>query len=142
MQPELLRKHLGARGLKLTKERVAVVREIIAYRGHFEPEQLYARIRAAGIKASRASVYRTVNILVESGLVEKVTRSGKGTVYEYAEGSRHHDHMICSDCGAFIEFFSPEIEALQQKICRSHRFEGTSHSLEIRGHCRECRSVR
>jgi Fur family ferric uptake transcriptional regulator len=139
MEHHIFRNFLGEKGLKLTKERTAVLKEVFAFHGHFEPEQLYFRIKDSGIKASRASVYRTLTLLVESGLVEKVTRTGKGNVYEHTYGHRHHDHMICQGCGEFIEFFSEKLENIQEEICRENGFAGVSHILEIRGYCDKCK---
>jgi Fur family ferric uptake transcriptional regulator len=139
MEDHIFRNFLGEKGLKLTRERSAVLKEVFSFHGHFEPENLYFRIKDSGIKASRASVYRTLNLLVESGLVEKVSRSGKGNVYEHTYGHRHHDHMICDGCGEFFEFFSEKLENIQDEICRENGFTGVSHILEIRGYCNKCR---
>lgn len=117
------------------------MKEVFSFHGHFEPEHLYFRIKDSGLKASRASVYRTLNLLVESGLVEKVARQGKGNVYEHTYGHRHHDHMVCEKCGAIIEFYSERLENLQEEICRQNGFTGVSHILEIRGNCGRCGSA-
>jgi Fur family ferric uptake transcriptional regulator len=138
VQRKIFRDFLRERNLKQTKERAAVLDEVFSFHGHFEPEDLYLRMKRSGSKASRASVYRTLHLLVESGLVEKVTRTGKGNVYEHTFGHSHHDHMICHSCGGIIEFYSPELEGLQQEICRQHNFTGTSHILEIQGSCERC----
>jgi Fur family transcriptional regulator, ferric uptake regulator len=139
VESRIFRGFLGERGLKLTKERIAILREVFSFHGHFEPEHLYFRMRDGGSKASRASVYRTLNLLVESGLVEKVRRTEKGNVYEHTFGHRHHDHMVCESCGKIIEFFSEKLENLQNKICARNGFNGISHTLEIRGRCGQCR---
>lgn len=136
------RNYLSSQGLKFTKERMAVVEEIFSIQGHFEPEHLYFKIRGSGIKASRASVYRTLNILIESGLVERISRTEKGNVYELTFGHKHHDHMVCTECGEVIEFYSENLEALQNEICLNHNFDGTSHTLEIRGQCKKCKKTR
>jgi Fur family ferric uptake transcriptional regulator len=138
MENTIFRNFLGEKGLKLTKERIAILKEVFSYHGHFEPEHLYFRMREGGSKASRASVYRTLTLLVESGLVEKVTRTEKGNVYEHTYGHRHHDHMICGGCGKIIEFYSEKLENLQDEICARNGFEGVSHILEIRGYCEKC----
>jgi Fur family ferric uptake transcriptional regulator len=138
MESKIFQNFLGEKGLKLTKERIAVLKEVFSSHEHFEPEQLYLRMRDSGSKASRASVYRTLNLLVESGLVEKVTRTEKSNVYEHTFGHSHHDHMICNGCGKFIEFYSEKLEALQEEICRDNRFAGKTHTLEIRGNCEKC----
>ncbi len=138
METKIFQNFLVKKGLKLTKERISVLKEIFSFKRHFEPEHLYLRIRESGLKASRASVYRTLNLLVESGLLEKVTRTEKGNVYEHTIGREHHDHMICDKCGEIIEFYSEKIESLQKEICRKNNFRGDSHTLVIRGRCKRC----
>jgi Fur family ferric uptake transcriptional regulator len=139
VESKIFKSFLGEKGLKLTKERIAILREVFSFHGHFEPEHLYFRMKDGGSKASRASVYRTLNLLVESGLIAKVTRTEKGNVYEHTFGHGHHDHMICESCGKIIEFYSEKLENLQNEICARNRFNGISHTLEIRGHCDQCR---
>jgi len=142
MENEIFQNFLGEKGLKLTRERIAVLKEVFSFHDHFEPETLYLRIRDSGSKASRASVYRTLNLLVESGLVEKVTRTEKSNVYEHTFGHNHHDHMICESCGSIKEFYSEKLENLQQEICRGNSFDGKSHTLEIRGYCTACKKIK
>jgi len=142
VESEIFQNFLGEKGLKLTKERIAVLKEVFSSHNHFEPENLYLRIKDSGSKASRASVYRTLNLLVESGLVEKVTRTEKSNVYEHTFGHTHHDHMICDRCGSIIEFYSEKLENLQKEICRDNGFDGKSHTLEIRGYCSECKKIK
>ena len=139
MENIIFRNFLGGKRLKLTKERTAVLSEVYAFHGHFEPEYLYSRIKESGSKASRASVYRTLSLLVECGLVKRVTRTNKGNIYEHTYGHTHHDHMICDICGDIIEFFSEKLENLQEEICEKNNFVGSSHALEIRGRCKKCR---
>ncbi|MBI5101104.1 MAG: transcriptional repressor [Nitrospirae bacterium] len=139
MPREIFQRFLIEKRLKLTKERIEVLNEVFSAHDHFGPEQLYLRLRNAGSKASRASVYRTLNLLVESGLVEKITRTDKGSVYEHTYGHTHHDHMVCSICNRIVEFYSEYLEQLQDEICKKHKFSGVSHSLEIKGYCETCR---
>jgi len=139
MENKIFQNFLGEKGLRLTKERTAVLKEVFSFHDHFDPEHLYMRIKDSGSKASRASVYRTLNLLVESGLVEKVTRTEKGNVYEHTFGHTHHDHMICDLCGSITEFYSEKLENLQKEICLANDFDGRSHTLEIRGYCSECK---
>lgn len=139
MERKIFQNFLIEKKLKLTKERLAVMDEIFSSDGHFEPELLYLRIKGAGIKASRASVYRTLNLLVESGLVERISRTEKSNVYEHTFGRKHHDHMVCILCGDVIEFYSEKLEEVQSMICAENNFFGTSHILEIKGQCSRCR---
>lgn len=142
MENKIFQNFLGEKGLKLTKERIAVLKEVFSSHNHFEPENLYLRIKDSGSKASRASVYRTLNLLVESGLVEKVTRTEKSNVYEHTFGHTHHDHMICDGCGSIIEFYSEKLEKLQKEICAGNGFDGRSHTLEIHGYCAGCKKIK
>ncbi len=138
MEIKIFQNFLWDRGLKLTKERMAILKEVFSFHGHFDPEQLYLKIKNSGIKASRASVYRTLNLLLKSGLIEKVTRTEKGYLYEHTLGNRHHDHLICGSCGEIFEFYSEKIENLQDEICRQNSFEGQTHTLVIWGQCERC----
>jgi len=137
MQQNIFRKFLEERGWHLTKQRNAILHKVFSCDSHFDPESLYMEIRGKGIKASRASVYRTLNLLCECGLVKKVSKTEHGTIYEYTH-DHHHDHMVCIGCGKIIEFYSESLERLQDDICREQDFEGKSHILEIRGYCGHC----
>jgi Fur family ferric uptake transcriptional regulator len=138
MRQELFRQYLVKKGQRLTKERDAVLQEAFTRDGHFDPETLYMDMRKRGMKASRASVYRTLNLLCECGLVEKVSKTEHGTIYEQVLGRQHHDHMVCINCGKIIEFYSENLERLQEQICCEQDFTGKSHTLEIRGYCGHC----
>ena len=138
MTETLFHEHLRRKGLRLTPERRAVLQEVVAMKGPFEPEDLLLRLRKKGVSVSRASVYRTLPLLVESGLIEEAIYKDRKTRYEKCTEKEHHDHLICTSCGKIIEFVSPPIEALQEEVCRRNRFLPYSHTLEIRGLCHEC----
>jgi Fur family ferric uptake transcriptional regulator len=142
MEHKIFRGFLKERGQRLTKEREAILKMIFSFHGHFEPETLYLKIRESGLKASRASVYRTLNLLYECGLIDRVRKTEHGTIYECTYGHEHHDHMHCIRCGNVIEFYSADLERLQDELCKQKGFEGTSHTLEIRGHCKKCQKKR
>lgn len=129
---------LAARGLRLSQERHAVLDEVLSRQGHFDPEELHFALKQGGSKASRASVYRTIPLLVEAGLIEQVERTDKHAHYECTFGRKHHDHMLCMGCGKVVEFLSEPLERLQDDICRKEGFKGVSHTLEIKGYCRKC----
>lgn len=138
MKTELLSKVLKEKGQRFTKERDSIFKSILSHKGHFEPETLYLKIKNKGIKASRASVYRTINLFYKCGLIEKVGKTEHGATYEMKVGRGHHDHMLCIYCGDTVEFYSEELERLQEEICMTKGFKGVSHSLEIRGYCKKC----
>ncbi|MCG2722869.1 MAG: transcriptional repressor [Thermodesulfovibrionales bacterium] len=138
VQKQVFSRFLKERGQRFTKERSAILEKTMSRNGHFDPETLYIEIRKAGAKASRASVYRTISLLCECGLIEQVRKTEHGTVYERSFGHEHHDHMLCIGCGSAIEFYSDKLERLQEDLCRQQGFQGTTHTLEIRGYCRKC----
>ena len=138
MEKKIFRGFLKDRKQRFTKERATILQKILSYRGHFDPETLYLKIKGEGLKASRASVYRTLTLLCECGLIERVRETEHGTVYEHTFGHEHHDHMLCNQCGTIIEFYSEELERLQEDLCKKQEFQGASHTLEIRGYCKKC----
>lgn len=141
MKPEF-EDFLRTRGLRFTPERQAILEEVLVRAGHFDPEELYLSLRQKKRLVSRASVYRTLPLMVEAGIVEQVERTDKHAHYERTLGREHHDHMLCVSCGRVIEFYSEPIENLQEELCRKHRFQGISHTLEITGYCAKCARAR
>ena len=129
------------RGLRLTSERLALFDEIYAQHGHIDAEELLQAMKSSGLKTSRATVYRNLDLLVECGLVRKHRLGGNRHLYEHVHVGQRHDHLVCSECSRVVEFVSPAIESLQREICRAHGFEPSSHSLQILGLCVDCAKV-
>ncbi len=124
-------------GRKLTRGRKEILAAINEMEGHFNCQMLYEKLKAKGLKVSRASVYRMIPILVESGIISEVEKTEKHAHYEKMTGT-HHDHLICLRCGRTTEFYSPTLEMLQDELCQREGFHGLRHSLEILGYCRDC----
>lgn len=139
MHDIVFKEFLKRKGLKLTTERKSILKEIYSFHGHFDPDELLLRLRKKGSRVSKASIYRTIPLLIESGLIEEVIKVDKHSHYEHTYGHGHHDHMICLKCGSVVEFHSQELEDLQEKLCKKDGFRGISHTLEIRGYCKRCR---
>ncbi|MDQ6892561.1 MAG: transcriptional repressor [Acidobacteriota bacterium] len=135
----IFRKYLERRGLKLTSERQALFDELFARHEHMEPDELLVRLRTKHKKISRATIYRTLDLLVDSGIVGRVRIGDTGYRYERLRAGEHHDHLICNECGRVIEFFEPAIENLQDEVCERYGFLALSHSHQLRGICRQCR---
>ena len=136
---DIVRKYLERRGLKLTTERQAVFDQLFARHEHVEADEILVRLRARGKKISRATIYRTLELLVDSGIVGRVRIGEIGYRYERLRAGEHHDHLICNECGRVIEFFEPRIEGLQDEVCDRYGFLPISHSHQMRGICRQCR---
>ncbi|MCX8030366.1 MAG: transcriptional repressor [Thermodesulfovibrionales bacterium] len=128
-----------SKGLRSTKKRNEIFDEVMEIEGHFDLDELYMRLKQKGSKVSRASVYRTLPLLVEIGLIEEVERVDKHAHYERVRTGSHHDHMICLKCGKVIEFYSPTLETLQDELCERENFKKVRHNLEIYGYCKDCK---
>lgn len=128
------------RGLKTTRQRSSIVRVFFRLRGHISVEELLREVKKVNPKIGYATVYRTLHLLVESALVEE-RRFGDGLArYEGRSEIEHHDHMICTECGHIFEFYSPHLEALQEKLAEEHHFEIYRHRLELYGVCKDSES--
>lgn len=138
MEEKVFREFLGRKRLKFTKERKTVLREVFSFHGHFDPEELLMFMRKKAVTVSRSSLYRTLPLLVESGLIEQVVRNDKHAHYEHIYGHEHHDHLICIGCGKVIEVYSPKLETIQDELCGDNKFLGIRHTLEIKGFCSKC----
>jgi len=139
MQIESFIKYLGSRKLKFTRERKTILQELFRSPGHLEAEDLLYNLKKKKKHASRATVYRTLELLVESGIVRKVDLGHGHSHYELVVDHPHHEHMICLACGKVIEFSDKTMERSLDKLCKKSEFEHTSHRFEIFGRCGKCR---
>ncbi len=137
MAKKEFKKYIKEKNLKFTQQRETILDEILNTKGHFQVEDIVHNIKNKNINVSRATVYRTLNILKDMGLVTEVIKFDNKTIYEISLKD-HHDHLICTNCGKIIEFHEEEIEKLQDKICKNYQFTPSFHRLEIFGLCKEC----
>lgn len=121
-----------AKGLRMTDQRRVVARVIGESDDHPDVEELYARAAKIDPRISIATVYRTVKLFEESGILEKLEFGDGRARYEDAERD-HHDHLIDVNSGTVIEFVDPEIEALQEKIAARLGYKLVGHRLELLG---------
>ena len=135
------RDYLTAQGLKFTSQREAIARVFFASGGHLSLNQLLERAKQEHDSVGYATVYRTMKLLAESGLASEHDFGGGEARYEPHTEGEHHDHLVCTRCGAIVEFEDPEIEHRQRTVARSHGFEITSHRHEIFGLCAQCQAV-
>lgn len=137
-----VREFLRAHDFKLTNQRLKIVEIIFAHPDHFTADDLYDLIRARGENVSKATVYRTLSLLCEGGIIEGHD-FGRGPLhYEAKLGARHHDHLICTKCSKVMEFRLPELDAMQERLGRNRGFTVESRSLRLFGVCRNCRDER
>lgn len=125
---------------RITSERFEVLAQVLKIDDHFDADSLYLRLRAEGSKVSRATVYKTLTLLHQCGLVSRYMFSpGEFAQYEKTVDRPCHDHMVCTKCGRIIEFPNGSVRYLQKQICDLHDFQGTYHTLQIFGVCSDCR---
>jgi len=130
---------LAGKRLKLTRQRDAIIRDIFGGGGHFEAEDLVEQLKRKHARVSRATVYRTLDLLQEARLVEKVNFGTTRSFYEHIQPGAHHDHIICTRCNVVIEFMDERIEKLQEEICARQGIRLQSHSMRLFGECDVCR---
>lgn len=132
--------YLKSHDLKTTAQRDLIVNEIFsAPHQHFSAEILLGKARKKDSTISRATVYRTLSLLLESKLLEELD-IGKGHKYfEPMFGISHHDHLICLKCEKIVEFESPEIESIQDRIIKENGFISVYHTHRIFGYCSRCK---
>ncbi|MDK9699920.1 MAG: transcriptional repressor [bacterium] len=132
---------LQGKGLRVTEERLAILRAVNKLSGHINADELSYQLRQNGVDVSRATVYRTLSHLVEAGLARKVDFGSGHANYERSDlADGHHDHIICTKCGKIIEFYNSELEDLQGKIAEQHGFHIVAHQFQIVGICPDCRT--
>ncbi len=127
------------KGLRVTPERIAVLDAILETQGHFDAEDLYYRMMSSGTRVSRATVYNTLELLQDCGLVSKYRFAENASRYEKSFGRPHHHHMICLECGDIFEFVNERLEKIQTEACDEKNFTLQSSTLQIFGVCAKCR---
>jgi len=129
---ETIEMRCEARSLRMTEQRRVIAQVLDEAEDHPDVEELYARASSRDPRISIATVYRTVKLFEESGIIERLEFGDGRARYEDAE-REHHDHLIDMHTGEVIEFFDPEIEALQEKIAAKLGYTLKGHKLELYG---------
>lgn len=128
---QILKVVLQKEGLRFTRQRLAVWTEIGISREHRDADDIYISIRSKGVKVSRATVYRTIDILVKNKLVRKLDIGDGRSRFESKIDEEHHDHMICLETGNIIEFYNSRLEQLQEKIALDNGYELVRHVHQL-----------
>lgn len=128
---ENLTKILKKEGLRYTLQRQSVWDEIKRSDEHRDAEDIYQSLRDDNISVSRATVYRTIDVLVKNKMVRKMELGDGKSLYEPKLDNEHHDHMICVDSGKIIEFFDQELELLQDKIAKKYGYKVVRHVHQL-----------
>jgi Fur family ferric uptake transcriptional regulator len=135
---EIFLEHIQKAGLRRTSQRDLILEMFLRTEEHLSSEDLYWLVQKQDPSVGHTTVYRTLKLLAEAGLAREVRFGDGKTYYEHHYNHEHHDHLICTECGKIIEFFSAEIEDLQDKMAEKYGFRLTNHSLRMWGVCEDC----
>jgi len=135
---EIFLEHIQKSGLRSTGQRDLILEIFLKTEEHLTSEDLYWLVQKEDPSVGHTTVYRTLKLLTEAGLAREVRFGDNKTYYEHHYNHDHHDHMICTECGKVIEFFSQDIESLQDEMADKFGFRPTHHSLRMWGVCAEC----
>ena len=128
---------LRQQGIRLTSQRQLVLRRAVAYL-HFTAEELVKDVRVFDPSVARGTVYRTLALLHQAGVVEKHDFRYGPPNYEVTFAKAHHDHLMCVQCGEIIEFQEPRVERIQEEVVRRFGYQLHSHTYKLYGLCRSC----
>ena len=133
-----LTSYLDSKKLKHTKQRDVILTTFLDAKSHVSAEQLYDRVRDVNAGIGYTTVYRTLKLLVDAGIAQERRFDDGLTRYEVEH--KHHDHLVCLNCGRIIEFASEEIEVAQEQIAKDQGFKILHHRHELYGHCSGCQA--
>ena len=136
---QILHEHIRSRKLRSTPQRDAVLAVFLATEGHVSVEELHKLVKRKHPAIGYTTVYRTMKLLADVGLCRSVDFGDGVERFEHDYGHEHHDHLICTVCGQYIEVHNKDMEELQNILARQQGFALTSHVLKIYGVCRKCR---
>lgn len=136
------REFIKKKGLKYTQEREEILKEILSFGDHFDVESLYLRFKNKNSKISKASIYRTLPLLVESGYIQEVYKQSGHSHYEVTINKLPHLHFICIKCGKVEEVFDKRLNILIKEHENFRNYKLLTYHLEIFGLCPACREVK
>jgi Fur family ferric uptake transcriptional regulator len=129
---------LRKNGYKITPQRRTIINAIIDSHEHLTPAAIHERVHRGHPSVGLVTIYRTIEILAELGLICEMHVGGSCRSYLMRRPSEHHHHLICSDCGKVIDFTDCDLAGLERRLAAETRFKINGHLLEFLGQCRQC----
>lgn len=131
---------LKKQGYKLTPQRRAVIQAIVSSQDHLTPAVIYEKVNRGFSHISLVTIYRTLDILAELGLICELHAGGVSRSYTIGT-KQHHHHLICSNCGIVVDFTTHNLSRLETRLANSNGFRIDGHVLEFFGMCPDCRTA-
>jgi Fur family ferric uptake transcriptional regulator len=136
---DIFRNCIKEKGLRNTRQREEILHAFLSSQKHITVEELFNVLKVKNPGIGYATVHRNLSLLCECGLADEIKIGTQKARYETKFGQKHHDHLICTKCGRFIEVNDNKIEKLQDKLAEANGFIPMRHKLEIYGICKECK---
>lgn len=129
---------LKENNLSMTPQRKVIVETFLETEGHFSADRLCTLVKDKAPEVGQATIYRTLKLLVDSGLADSIEIGDGSALYEHAYGHHHHDHLICVECNRKIEIVDHDIEKRQEEVAQEYGFKLTRHRMYLFGICPDC----